>query len=125
MKIVGYFVVGGIAATVDISLYTLFAVYLDFNYMTVAFSSFVIATFVNYFLSIKHVFDSGSRFSSKHEITAVFVASGIGLLMTLAILYLAIDLIGMDKFVSKIIATGLVFGWNYSIRNYYIFRSKS
>jgi len=125
MNVIKYFFVGGVAATVDISLYTLFAVYLDFNYMIVAFCSFIVATFVNYFLSIKHVFDSGARFSYKHEILAVFIASGIGLLMTLAILYLAIDIIGIGKFVSKIIATGLVFGWNYSIRNYYIFRSKS
>jgi putative flippase GtrA len=124
MKIIRYFFVGGAAAVVDICLYTIFAVYLEYNYFVVASGSFVIALLVNYFLSIKYIFKSGVRFSSKHEILVVFIASGIGLLMTLIMLYFMIEVVGLDKFISKVVSTGLVFGWNYSIRNYYIFCSK-
>ena len=54
MKIIKYFFVGAAAALTDISLFYIFAKLLGYNYLIVAFFSFITATLVNYILSIKY-----------------------------------------------------------------------
>lgn len=121
LKIVRYLFVGGIAAMVDITLFAIFAKYLGFNYLLVAFFSFIIATLVNYIISIKIVFVSGTRHAKHKEVFLVYFVSGVGLLLNLLILYILISLLGVEKVSSKIVATVLVFFWNYYARKCFIF----
>jgi len=116
-----YIGVGSIAAFVDISIFTVFAKLLGFNYLIVALVSFTIATLVNYVLSIKYVFKSGARFTKGTEIFAVYIVSFFALVINEIILYVLIDLLFIEMIFSKIIATGIVFSWNYLIRKNYIF----
>ena len=116
-----YIGVGSIAAFIDISIFTVFAKLLGFNYLIVALVSFTIATLVNYILSIKYVFKSGVRYSKGTEIFAVYTVSLIGLVINEIILYALIDLLLVEMIFSKIVATGIVFSWNYLIRKNYIF----
>ncbi len=116
-----YIGVGSIAAVVDISIFTVFAKLLRFNYLVVALVSFTIATLVNYILSIKYVFKSGVRYTKGKEVFAVYVVSFIGLVINEIILYTLIDLLFTEMIFSKVIATGIVFFWNYLIRKKYIF----
>ena len=44
----------------------LFAKLLGYNYLVVGCAGFILATAVNYFLSIRFVFRSGARFSKKN-----------------------------------------------------------
>lgn len=122
MKIARYFYVGGIAAAVDISIFFVFAKLLGFNYLTVGACGFVIATLVNYVLSIKYVFESGARFEKKHELMFVFIVSILGLLWHQAVLYLCVDMVKSELMLSKITATATVFFWNYLSRRYWIFQ---
>lgn len=117
-----YIGVGSIAALVDISIFTVFAKLLGFNYLIVALVSFAIATLVNYFLSIKYVFKSGARYTKSTEIFAVYIVSFFALLINEIILYVLIDLLFIEMIFSKIMATGIVFSWNYLIRKNYIFK---
>jgi len=121
MKIVKYFFVGGVAAVVDISLFTVFAKFLAYNYLLVGAITFLIATLVNYILSIKFVFKSGKKHKKQKEILLVYLVSAFGLAFNLVILYICYDIINMELIVSKLIATALVFFWNYFIRKYFIF----
>jgi len=125
VKIFRYFVVGGVAATVDIGFFFLFAKVAEFNYLAVAPVGFILATWVNYQLSVRHVFRSGVRFTRGREIVLVYVISTVGLLINQAILYGLVDLVGADLMLSKLTATATVFLWNYSARNYYLFASPS
>ena len=120
-KIIRYFFVGGIAAVIDITLFAIFAKFLGYNYLVVAFFSFIVATLVNYIISIKIVFVSGTRHAKHKEVFLVYFVSGVGLLLNLLILYVLISLLGVEKVSSKIIATGLVFFWNYFARKHFIF----
>ena len=117
-----YFVVGGVSAVVDISFFFVFAKLLGFNYLVVATIGFVIATLVNYALSIKFVFTSGVRFGKRKEITLVYLVSAAGLAVNLLVLYLAVSVAGLELMLSKVIATATVFLWNFLTRNYFIFR---
>ena len=125
MKLLRYFAVGGAAATVDIGLFVIFAKLVGFNYLWVAASSFAIATFVNYMLSVRFVFSSGVRFSRANEFFLVYLVSGMGLLVNQAVLYTGIDLFMLEMVLSKCIATGVVFFWNYFARAYFVFRPPS
>jgi putative flippase GtrA len=117
-----YFLVGGTAATVDLSFFLIFSTWLGFNYLFVGILGFVIATFVNYVLSIRWVFISGQRFTRQTEIQYVYIISLAGLGLHALILYSAVTYFGLLDIAGKIIATGLVFFWNYSARNYYVFK---
>lgn len=119
-----YFVVGAAAAAVDISFFLVFSTWLRFNYLLVGIVGFVIATLVNYALSIRWVFQSGQRFGRHAEILSVYVVSAIGLGLHATILYWAVARLDLPGIVGKIVATGLVFFWNYAARNYYVFKTR-
>lgn len=93
------------------------------DYLLVAPIGFVLATWVNYVLSVRHVFRSGVRFSRGREIVLIYVISTVGLLINQAILYSLVELAGAELMLSKLAATATVFFWNYCARNNYLFAS--
>ena len=121
MRIIRYFFVGGTAAVVDIGLFTLFASYLGFPWLPVSVCTFILATLVNYLLSIRFVFDSGARHKKHVEVLGVFAISTLALLVNQLVLYIAIEQLGWHLVFSKIVATGTVFFWNYFGRSKLIF----
>ena len=116
-----YIGVGAVAAAVDISLFGLFAGYLGFNYLLVGLATFVLATALNYSMSIRYVFVSGVRFARNEEILLVFAISFVGLILNQLALYVGIELLQMRIIVSKLVATGAVFAWNYTARSRFVF----
>jgi putative flippase GtrA len=125
LKIVKYFFVGGVAAVVDIGLFFVFAKLLSYNYLAVGCVGFLLATAVNYFLSVRFVFQSGVRFTKKTELMFVYFVSLIGLGLNQAILFALVDQVGAELMFSKLAATAGVFIWNFSARNFIVFRDKS
>lgn len=118
-----YFFVGGAAALTDLSLFFLLAQIAGLPYLAVGALSFLVATYVNYILSIRFVFRSGSRFSKRHEMLLVFAVSAIGLLVHQVVLYCAVDILKFPLMAAKLSATGSVFFWNFGARRYFIFRT--
>ena len=116
-----YFFVGSVSAIIDISLFTFFAKYLNYNYIIVGFFTFLIATYVNYLLSVKYVFSSGLRFKKKIEILLVFMVSSLAMIINLLVLFLLVDYLMLDQVLSKILASATVFFWNYLTRKKIIF----
>jgi putative flippase GtrA len=121
MRIVKYFFVGGTAAVVDIGLFSVFASYLGWPWVPVSIATFILATLTNYFLSIQFVFESGARHKRHVEVFGVFSVSGLALLVNQIILYLTIEILGWHLIISKIVATVVVFFWNYYGRSKFIF----
>ena len=120
-NIARYFLVGGTCAAVDIGLFMLFAQLAGLPYLRVAAGSFVAATLLNYFLSVRFVFVSGSRFAPRWELILVFAVSLVGLGINQLILALAVDAWKWPLFFSKVTATGSVFFWNYFARRLIVF----
>jgi putative flippase GtrA len=121
MRILRYFLVGGTAAAVDIGLFALFANYLGFAWLPVSICTFILATLVNYALSIRFVFESGVRHQKHVEIMGVFAISTLALLVNQIVLYIAIEQFGWHLIFAKVVATGAVFFWNYFGRSKLIF----
>ena len=120
-NIARYFVVGGVCALVDLTLFLAFAQGLGLPYLRVAAGSFVVATLLNYFLSVRFVFVSGVRFGKRWEVALVFAVSAMGLALNQLILALCVEELGLSLLVSKVIATGGVFFWNYFGRRVLVF----
>jgi putative flippase GtrA len=116
-----YFVVGGLAAVIDIGLFMLFAKYLGMPYLRVAVASFVVATLANYWLSIRFVFVSGQRFRRRWEVALVFAVSLVGLAFNSAILWICVEMFHFGLLFAKLTATGVVFFWNFLARRLLIF----
>ena len=96
------------AATTDFLIFAIFAKLLNFNYLVIGTIGFVIATAVNYFLSIRFVFESGVRFGFQKEISLVFLISLIALGVNQMMLYIGIGILGWEMLLTKIFATGAV-----------------
>jgi putative flippase GtrA len=124
LKVVRYAVVGGIATVVDFGIFTLFAVTMAYPYLLVGASSFAAGTLVNYLLSIRFVFASGVRFKRRTELAMVFLVSSVGLALHQLFLYLFVEFLALHLLAAKVLATGLVFSWNFGIRRYYVFAAK-
>jgi putative flippase GtrA len=123
VKVVRYFLVGGTAALVDWSIFALLSFQAEVPYLIAAAISFILATLVNYLLSIRFVFRSGARFSRGMETAMVYAVSAVGLGINLLILQFLIASLHVHPMLSKITATGIVFIWNYMIRATVIFRA--
>lgn len=121
MRILKYFFVGGTAAIVDVGLFLIFTKLFDYNYLAVGFFSFILATFVNYYLSIRFVFESGKKFKKSHEIILIYIVSGTSLVLNLVLLYLIHEKLNIEVGISKIIVTGILFFYNYLIRRFFVF----
>ena len=121
MRLLKYFFVGGLAAIIDVGLFSVCAGYLSWPWIPVSICTFILATLTNYYLSIYFVFESGVRHKKYFELIGVFLVSGLALLVNQLVLYIAIELLGWHLILSKIIATGTVFFWNYFGRSKFIF----
>lgn len=121
MRLLKYFFVGGVAAIVDIGFFSIFAIYFQWPWLPVSVASFVLATGVNYILSINFVFISGVRHEKHVEIAGVFIVSGLALIVNQVVLYISIEWLHIQLIYSKFFATGIVFFWNYLGRKKFIF----
>ena len=120
-SIARYFVVGGVCALVDLGIFLAGAQAMGLPYLRVAAGSFVVATLLNYFLSVRFVFVSGLRFRPRWEMAMVFAVSAVGLGLNQAILWMCVEYLAFNLFFSKVTATGCVFFWNYFARRVLVF----
>lgn len=118
-----YFIVGGLAAIVDIGGFMLLTGAFGLHWFWAALASFVVSATINYVLSICFVFESGVRFRRHQEFALVLLVSVIGLACNEAALWVMITAAGLARLPAKVIATGVVFLWNYNARQHFIFRA--
>ena len=125
-QFLSYFGVGGVAAIVEwMSFFLLDRI--GIPYLTATIMAFIIATFVNWFLGKTFTFkESTYKDKRTKEIFLVFLVSAIGLGFNLLLMYFFVDIIGMNegllKTGAKILATGIVFIWNFLSRKKWIYR---
>ncbi len=118
-----YIFVGGTAALVDWVVFWIFAVQMEYDYLLVGGLGFILAAGVNYVLCVRFVYESGQRFSQRGEVIGVYLVSGIGLVLHGIVLAMAAQWLDLHLMLSKILATGSIFFWNFGMRNFYLFAS--
>ena len=122
IQFVRYGLVSVIALAVDFGGMVLLVELLSIHYLVAATVSFISGLVVNYLLSRAWVF-TDRKYESRVKEFIVFTGIGIvGLLLNNSIMWLAVEKIGIYYIFSKIIATILVFFWNFGLRKMLVFK---
>lgn len=114
-----YLLVGGIATAVE----WIFFWFLDLwmHYLAATTIAFTISTFANWLAGRLIMFKKAEQRLVK-EMALIYATSICGLLFNFLIMWIAIDGVGLPDMISKVIATGIVFFWNFFIRKYLIYK---
>lgn len=115
-----YLIVGGIATLVEWVLFYIFDAKLGIHYIPATALAFMVSTFANWLAGKLILFEDWSNVIP--EIVKIYAASIAGLFFNLVLMWIMVDIIGLQEMVSKIIATGIVFMWNFLIRKYAIYK---
>lgn len=122
VQLIRYGFVSVVALAVDFGGMVLLVELLSVHYLVGATMSFTAGLIVNYVLSRLWVFDE-SRYNSKTSEFVAFSLIGIaGLLINNGIIWLSVEQIGIHYAISKMIATGVVFFWNFGLRKIIVFK---
>ena len=120
VQIFKFLIVGGTATILDWVLYFILYNYIKINPLIANIISFSISTLYNYYSSVKWVFDV-NKDKSKNKMFVEFVLfSVIGLLLTELLLWIGIDILGLNAMIIKIIATAIVMVFNFVTRKMFL-----
>lgn len=123
-----YFCVGGASSVVEWVLFSVFANVLDIQYLIATVIAVICSTTVNWYLGRRFVFAQNKRFADKpaREAAIIFIVGFIGMLFNLVLMYLFVEMFGLNtsvlKTCSKVCATGVVFMYNFLVRKLIIYR---
>lgn len=124
VQFIRYGLVAVVSLAFDFGTYAFLVRGLAINPVVAATFGFSLGLIVNYLLSVLWVFKERSR-SKRVEIMAFFVIGLIGLGLTDFIIWaLALEM-HQDELVSKLVATAIVFFWNFGARKILLFKSKN
>lgn len=116
-----YGIVGAIAYMVDMGLLIGLTEWVHLHYLLSAGIAFLAGLGVNYLLSITWVFSVRRLKNKKLEFFLFSFIGIIGLGINEGVIWFATEKGGFHYVVSKIIATGVVFLWNFFARKYLLF----
>ena len=114
-----YLFVGGVATIAEWVVFYLLDSKFSMHYVPAVTLAFILSTFVNWICGKIILFHEKKNLWK--ELTQIYVTSIAGLLMNLLIMWIAFDNLHINKMLSKIIATGIVFFWNFFIRKLVIY----
>lgn len=121
VKFIKYLFVGGSAALINWTVFFIFAKMLLWHYLVAGLVAFVVATLWNFILARKFIFKA-SKHTLLRESVLIYLVSFVGLLLDVGILFICVEFMRLDSMLGKIIATGLAFVFNFSIRNFVIYK---
>jgi putative flippase GtrA len=120
IQLIKYVGVGGTAAFVEWISFALLVGAARVHYLAAVTVSFIVATAVNYFLSGRFVFMRG-RHTAHKELILLYLVSAVGLLLNLLLMALFFGLWSIPVMPAKILATGVVFFWNFETRKMWVY----
>ncbi len=131
IKLLLYLMIGGTAALFEWGMFYLFHQALSdalrwplfWAVQTATVLAFTLSTLFHYLLGNIFVFDSGSKYGRKKEISLVFLVSVMGLLWNMIIMFGFTSGLGWDPMLSKMLTSAIVVVWNYLARKKWIFAS--
>ena len=124
-QFISYLFVGAIATLVEWVGFWILNGAFKCQYLWATAIAFTISTEANLMLGRRLTFkDECTEQIEIKESISIYLASLFGLALNLLLMYLLVSKIYMPKFLSKVIATGIVFFWNFGIRKFGIYAKK-
>lgn len=118
-----YFVVGLGATLVEWILFWLLTERLSIDYLVATTIAMFVSTFANWAFGRFLMFSGRKSGSLAKEIFQVYVASLIGWLANMLLMYVMVEKLAIFQMLAKIVATGVVFIYNYLIRKTVIYKN--
>ena len=119
-----YGFVGGLAFLVDYGTMVLLTEFAGMHYLLAATISFILGLITNYLLSITWVFNQHKLNNRWVEFLLFAFIGVVGLGLNDAIMFLCTERCGIHYTLSKIIATAIVFFWNFLARKLILFKQR-
>ena len=116
-----YLFVGAISTIIEWIFFYVLNSALNINYLLATSFAFIFSTFGNWFLGRVLIFKNKNLYLLK-EILKIYFVSLIGLCLNLIIMFFAIEKFNVKNIFAKILATGIVFAWNFLIRKYVVYK---
>ena len=115
-----YLIVGGIATIVEWVIFYILNKFGHVHYMGATALAFVVSTFANWLFGRLLLFQE--RENVWKELLKIYATSIIGLILNLLLMWLAVEIFTLPEMLSKMIATAIVFLWNFFIRKFVIYK---
>ncbi len=122
LQLIRYTFVGGLAFLVDFGTLFLLTEYFDIHYLVSAGIAFLFGLILNYFLSVKWVFNSRAMENRFLEFLLFMFIGLVGLVLNELFIWILTDIILIYYLYSKIITTFLVYFWNFFARKLILFK---
>lgn len=119
-----YVVVGGLATIVEWAAFWVLTNTSDMHYLWATALAFALSTLANWYFGRLLVFKERHG-SLAREIGSIYLASMVGLLLNLIIMFVLVQTFAAEEMWSKVIATVLVFVYNYLVRRLVIYKKKN
>lgn len=119
-KLYKYILVGGSAALINwLIFYT--AIESGLWYILAGFISFILATLWNFLLAKIFIFKHSTHHIFK-ESMLIYIVSFCGLLIDMGVLFVCVEILALHTMLGKVIATGIAFIFNFSVRFFGIYK---
>ncbi|MDO4987847.1 MAG: GtrA family protein [Synergistes sp.] len=115
-----YLIVGGIATVVEWACFYILNSLCALHYMPSTALAFIISTFSNWLAGKLIMFKE--RKAIIPELIKIYLTSIAGLVFNIIIMWVVVEKVGMIEMHGKIIATGIVFLWNFFVRKLLIYK---
>jgi putative flippase GtrA len=107
LQLARYVLVGGASTGVDWGVYYLGAIVAGLHYQISLVIAQVLAGAVHYVLNKTYTFRCTSR-QILRQVAAYTLVALVYLLLSMAVMYLLVDLLGLDKMLSRVATTGIM-----------------
>lgn len=121
-QLVSYLFVGGGATLVEWLFFWIFDSALGIQYLISTILAMIISTFSNWLFGRLWTFRNAEKQNITLEIGKVYATAAVGILLNLLIMRILVGNFGIHDMIAKIIATIIVFAYNFLIRKLVIYR---
>lgn len=121
-QLVSYLFVGGGATLVEWLFFWIFDSALGIQYLVSTILAMIVSTFSNWLFGRLWTFRNAEKQNIALEIGKVYATAAVGILLNLLIMRILVGNCGMHDMIAKIIATLIVFAYNFLIRKLVIYR---
>jgi putative flippase GtrA len=119
-----YFVVGLLATLVEWGSFWVLDYAIGIQYLIATIIAMIISTFSNWLFGRLMTFRNAEKGNTLIEIGKIYITSFAGIGLNVLLMWIMVDKCTMNEMLSKVIATGFVFFYNYFIRTLYIYKNK-
>ncbi len=125
LKLFSYLIVGGGATVVEWAGFWFFHEFCGIQYLAATVIAIVISTFSNWLFGRLLTFRDAQKGNILLEIAKIYAVSIVGLLMNLGLMWLMVEQLAIWEMAAKMIATAIVFAYNYLVRVLFVYRRGS